>query len=67
MIILSSRSETALRNFASRIIPDVDGSAKTLNDQRMRELRNKAAHDEVLSRDEADQTLAWALAILGMV
>ena len=31
MIILSSRSETALRNFASRIIPDVDDLAKTLN------------------------------------
>jgi hypothetical protein len=33
----------------------------------MRDIRNKAAHDEVLSRDEAQQARAWALLILGQV
>ena len=27
----------------------------------MLDIRNKAAHDEVLSRDEAQQTRAWAM------
>jgi len=31
------------------------------------EVRNKAAHDEVINRDEAGQARAWALGILGMV
>jgi hypothetical protein len=36
-----------------------------LNDEQMRDIRNKAAHDEVLSRDEAQQTRSWAMKILG--
>jgi hypothetical protein len=30
----------------------------------MLDIRNKAAHDEVLSRDEAQQTRVWAMQIL---
>jgi len=67
MIILSSNRETALRGFISRIVSDVEGLATTLNDTIMRDVRNKAAHDEVLSRDEAQQTRTWAIGILGMV
>ncbi|MCB9451455.1 MAG: Eco57I restriction-modification methylase domain-containing protein [Anaerolineaceae bacterium] len=64
MIILSSSRETALRGFISRIVSDVEGLATTLNDTAMRDVRNKAAHDEVLSRDEAQQTRTWAMDIL---
>ncbi|MDX2136479.1 MAG: Eco57I restriction-modification methylase domain-containing protein [Chloroflexota bacterium] len=67
MIILSSNRETALRGFISRIVSDVEALATTLNDTTMRDVRNKAAHDEVLSRDEAQQTRTWAIGILGMV
>jgi hypothetical protein len=67
MIILSSGKETALRTFAGRVIRDMDVLATTLNDDAMRDVRNKAAHDEVISRDEAGQARAWALGILGMV
>jgi len=67
MIILSSTGEKALRGFVSGVIRDVDGLATTLNDEAMREVRNKAAHDEVISRDEAWQARSWALGILGMV
>ena len=63
MIILSSSGETALRNFIGRIYSDAatrvfgaQGLANILNDEEMRAIRNKAAHDEVLSRDEAQQT-----------
>ena len=73
-IILSSSQETALRNFISRTIPDATnrvfgthGLVTVLNDDAMRDIRNKAAHDEVLSRDEAQQARAWALLILGQV
>jgi hypothetical protein len=67
MIILSSNRETVLRGFISRIVSDVEGLATTLNDTTMRDVRNKAAHDEVLSRDEAQQTRTWAIGILSQV
>jgi len=67
MIILSSSSEKALRGFVGSIVSDVEGLATTLNDVSMRDVRNKAAHDEVVSRDEAGQARAWAFGILGMV
>jgi hypothetical protein len=67
MIILSSNRETALRGFISRIVSDVEGLATTLNDTTMRDVRNKATHDEILSRDEAQQTRTWAIGILRMV
>ncbi len=65
MIILSSRRETALRAFVQPIIGDLDGLAAMLNDDAMREVRNKAAHEDVISRDEAAQARAWAIGILG--
>jgi hypothetical protein len=74
MIILSSTRETALRNFISRIYTDAatrmfgtQGLVAILSDEEMRDIRNKAAHDEVLSRDEAQQTRSWAIQILGRV
>jgi hypothetical protein len=74
MIILQSSQEIALRNCISRTIPDATnrvfgthGIITILNDDAMRDIRNKAAHDEVLRRDEAQQTRAWALQILRQV
>jgi Eco57I restriction-modification methylase/restriction endonuclease TaqI-like protein len=74
MIILSSSRETALRNFISRTYADAvtrmfgaQGLVSTVNDEEMRDIRNKAAHDEVLSRDEAQQTRSWAMKILGYI
>jgi hypothetical protein len=74
MIILSSSRETALRNFISHIYSDAatrmfgaHGLVTILNDEEMRNIRNKAAHDEVLSREEAQQTRSWAMQVLGQV
>jgi hypothetical protein len=67
MIILSSSKETALRSFMGRSLSDVEGMVTILNDGAMRDIRNKAAHDEVLTRAEAGQARAWALGILEMV
>ena len=72
MIILSSTRETALRNFINRIYTESatrifgsQGLVAILNDEEMRDVRNKAAHDEVLSRDEAQRTRTWAMRLLG--
>lgn len=67
MIILSRSKETALRSFMGRSLSDVEGLVTILNDETIRDIRNKAAHDEVLTRDEAGQARTWALGILGMV
>jgi hypothetical protein len=74
MIILSSSRETALRNFISHTYADAatrvfgtQGLVTILNDEEMRDIRNKAAHDEVLSRDEAQQTRSWTMKILGHI
>ena len=74
MIILRSSRETALLTCISRIYPDVaqrvfgaKGLVATLNDEGMLDIRNKAAHDEVLSCNEAQQARAWAVQILGQV
>jgi hypothetical protein len=74
MIILSSSQETALRNFISRMYTDAatrvfgaQGLVTILNDDEMRNIRNKAAHDEVLSRDEAQRTRSWTMKILGHI
>jgi hypothetical protein len=71
MIILRSSREIALQTFINRIYPDAaqcvfgaKGLVATLNDVGMLDIRNKAAHDEVLSRDEAQRTRVWAMQIL---
>ena len=58
----------------SRIYPNAaqrvfggKGLVATLNDEGMLDVRNKAAHDEVLSRSEAQQTRTWAMQILEQV
>jgi hypothetical protein len=63
-----------LQTFISRIYSDAaqrvfgaKGLVATLNDEGMLDIRNKAAHDEVLSRDEAQQTRSWAMQILEQV
>jgi hypothetical protein len=74
MIILSSSRETALRTFISHTIPDAanrvfgtNGLVTILQDETMRNIRNKAAHDEVLNRDEAQEARSWAMQILRQV
>jgi hypothetical protein len=74
MIILSSSKETALRTFIEQQIHDaaqrvfgVAGAAALLNDEQMVNIRNKAAHDKVLTRSEAHAMRGWALGILGLM
>ncbi len=67
MIILSSSKETALRTFISSTISDVGGLVELIGSSAMNDTRNDAAHDKVLTRDEAQQTRTWAFGILGMV
>ena len=74
MIILSSSRETALRTFINHTIPDAanrvfgtNGLVTILQDETMRNIRNKAAHDEVLNRDEAQEARSWAMQILRQV
>ena len=74
MIILSSSKETALQTFITGQIPDAanrvfgaKGLITILNNETMRHIRNRSAHDEVLSRDEARQTRSWAMQILELV
>lgn len=67
MIILNSSKEVALRNFMARSLPDANRLITLLDDEAMREVRNKAAHDEVLSRDEARQARTWAIGVLEVV
>ncbi|MCB0070298.1 MAG: hypothetical protein KDE20_02520, partial [Caldilineaceae bacterium] len=73
-IILQSSKEVALRSFAGRSFAHAessifgdDGVAGLLNDEASLALRNRAAHDEVLSREDAQTARAWALAILARV
>ncbi|MFD3163860.1 hypothetical protein ACFMKP_07955, partial [Herpetosiphon sp. NSE202] len=68
-IMLNSKSEQALRSFVSQRFSErnmfgPDGLAETLNNDSMRKLRNKAAHDEVIPRSEAEQLREWALQVL---
>ncbi len=74
MILLSSSKEIALRSFVSLQIADAatrvygpSGMAKTLNDNAIRDIRNKAAHAEVIIRSEAQQVRVWTIGILGLV
>ncbi len=67
MIILSSSKETALRTFISSTISDVGGLVELIGSSAMNDTRNDAAHDKVLTRDEAQQTRTWAFGILGTV
>jgi hypothetical protein len=65
--ILGSSREVALRAFAPRIYPCAaetffgpNGVVAGLNDPNSSGLRNRAAHDETLSRVEARYMRAWA-------
>ncbi|MDZ4721249.1 MAG: hypothetical protein SH847_22545, partial [Roseiflexaceae bacterium] len=72
-IILKS-SEPALRTFIEQQIHDaanrifgITGAVALLNDGPMIHIRNKAAHDEVLTRSEAQAMREWALGILALM
>lgn len=69
--IVRSGKEKALRAFAQRVFAHADerifgddGVAGLLADKTIIELRNRAAHDTVLTRADALTARAWALAIL---
>lgn len=70
-IIMASSRETALRQFAATQFASAEtalfsqsGVLGLLQDDANITLRNKAAHDEVLSKEDARNGRAWALNIL---
>ena len=70
-IILMSSKETALREFVQQLYPRAaqtffatGGLAERLNDPVAVNLRNSAAHDQALTREDARAARAWALGIL---
>ncbi len=70
-IILPSSKETALHDYIRKLYPDSDqrffgpdGIVQMLNDPVSLELRNNAAHDQPLSKEDARKIRAWAFAIL---
>ena len=74
MIILASSKETALRSFVAEQISDAgqrvfgaQGLVQLLGDSAIRDTRNDAAHDEVLSRADAQRVRTWALGVLALV
>jgi hypothetical protein len=74
VIILSSSKETALRAFIDKQIYDAAnrvfgtaGAVALLSDDQMVHIRNKAAHDEVLTRTEAQAIRGWALGVLALM
>jgi len=50
-----------------RSIREGTGKRDRLHDDVMREIRNKAAHADVLTRDDAQRTRDWALRVLALV
>ena len=70
-IILQSSKETALRAYIQQRYPHAadaffgpGGVVAGLTDQASVDLRNAAAHDELLGRDAATSARSWALGIL---
>lgn len=69
-IIMASSKESALRQFAAGQFGDAaalfspSGLLGLLQDEAAVRLRNKAAHDELLTKDDARNGREWALAIL---
>ncbi|MBP8109142.1 MAG: Eco57I restriction-modification methylase domain-containing protein [Caldilineaceae bacterium] len=70
-IILQSGKETVLRAYIQQRYPHApaaffgpDGVAARLNDSASVDLRNAAAHDELLGRDAARSARSWAISIL---
>ncbi|RLT36734.1 MAG: hypothetical protein DWI57_14410 [Chloroflexi bacterium] len=70
-IILQSSRETALRAYIQQCYPHAatsffgaEGVAARLSDPASVQLRNAAAHDELLGRDAAQSARVWALGIL---
>ena len=71
-IILQSSKEAALRAFIETLYPSSPtsffgptGVVARLHDPDNLELRNQAAHDQALKREDAQTACAWALGILG--
>jgi hypothetical protein len=62
--IVPSSSEPSLRIFLGKLVTDLQSLIDAFKDQTKVDLRNKAAHAEVLTRDEAQQIRAWAVGIL---
>jgi hypothetical protein len=69
--ILGSSSEVALRAFTLKLYPRAaetffgpNGVVTGLNDPNSGALRNRAAHDEALSKEDARTMRIWALGIL---
>jgi hypothetical protein len=65
--IVPSSKEKQLRSFMQSVFTDAEVIVQAFKDNALTQIRNKAAHDEVMTRDEARQMRAWAVGILGMV
>ncbi|MFQ5593606.1 MAG: hypothetical protein ACE5HA_05615, partial [Anaerolineae bacterium] len=70
-IILPSSKEAALRAFVQQLYPragetffGAGGVVERLQDERIIALRNQAAHDQTLGRQDARAARGWALGIL---
>lgn len=67
MPIILKSSEPALQAFLAPLVNNLAQLVNLLGDQANIDLRNQAAHDEVLTRDQAKQAQAWAMGILGLL
>jgi hypothetical protein len=65
--IVPSSKEKQLKSFMQSVFTDAEVIVQAFKDNALTQIRNKAAHDEVMTRDEARQMRAWAVGILGMV
>ncbi len=73
-IVLTSSAEKALRGFvlkrypgAAQTILDPQALLAQLTQDKIDKYRNSAAHDAVLTADDAQEARQWAIAILGYV
>lgn len=65
--ILPSSRERVLQGFMGKIFGDVQSLTDAFKDSTQVEIRNKAAHEDVLTRAEAEQVRAWVIKVLGLV
>src|SRR5690606_11033738 len=64
LFIIPSSSEPQLRQFMTPLFTNLQVVIDAFKDNKQVELRNNAAHAEVLTKAEAQQIRAWVLNIL---
>jgi hypothetical protein len=66
-IIVPSSRERQLQRFMAKVVGDIEQVTMAFKDHEQVKLRNKAAHKDILTREEAQQVREWALGILRAV